>query len=417
MHETPGSEGALDGSLGVFGDGALSPELDATLRAALEHDAASKSANTRRAYAADWSDVLDYCARHGFTALPMPVPIARLYFSWLANVRHTEAHNLSEFPIKETGEPDLPRGMRVHDDGKAYWDPLKLSTIDRRRAAIAFEHERAGYVPPTASPAFKNHFKGIENSLRHRRPTPKRAIQDDDLRELVAAIPMDGTLKETRDRALLLLIFLGGFRRSEVAAFDTSDLQFDPTLGVVCTIQFSKTNKKGDPERVAIMRNADPAICAVRWTEKWLRQAGIRSGKAFRHVLTGNRIGDALSGDGIYDAVRGRVLHALCLWLERHANEDSDLQAVRTKTGRWVASRFTDAVLDKLLKKYELPAFFDPRLVGAHSLRSGLVTTARRKRRPDYAIKRQTRHKNDTMLDRYTHSMTIWDDNVSRDLL
>jgi integrase len=201
---------------------------------------------------------------------------------------------------------------------------------------------------------------------RARKPTPKRAIRDSELRELVAAIPMDGTLRDTRDRALLLT-FLGGFRRSEVAAFDVADLAFDPTLGVVCTIQFSKTNQQGDPERVAIARNADPAICAVRWTEKWLQQAGIRERKAFRHILTGNRIGDELSGDGIYDAVRGRALGALCLWLERNKKDDEDVHPLRTKSGRWVVARFTDAVLDHLLQKFELPALFDPRLVGAHS--------------------------------------------------
>jgi hypothetical protein len=48
------------------------------------------------------------------------VPIAKLHFSWLADVRHTNRTTCANFRSSKTASRILPRGMRVHDDGKAY---------------------------------------------------------------------------------------------------------------------------------------------------------------------------------------------------------------------------------------------------------------------------------------------------------
>lgn len=371
----------------------LSAELRLTIERALEHEANSKAPSTRRAYAADWADFSAWCARLGFEPLPAGENVVRLYLSWLADVRHTE-------PLPDGS---LPK-------------PLKLSTIERRLSAIAMAHRLKGLISPTDAPIVKEHWKGIRRAHhRARSSAPKRAIQAGELRELVGSIRGDALI-DVRDRALLLLTFLGAFRRSEVAALTRANLDFDP-LGVVCRLEESKTNQLGDEiERVAISRSADPAICAVRALERWLAAAGISEGAVFRSVNR-ERLGARLSSDGVYDAVRRRVLDVLCAWLERNAPGDAAVKALRTKDGRFVRARFSDAVLDDLLKRFALPPLYDPRTVGAHSLRSGFVTTARRLRKPDHAIRRQTRHKTTAMLDRYTHSMELWDDNASRGLL
>jgi site-specific recombinase XerC len=55
------------------------------------------------------------------------------------------------------------------------------------------------------------------------RPDAKRALSTDELRRMVTGIP--STPHGFRDRAMLLIGFCGGFRRSELAAIEITHVE------------------------------------------------------------------------------------------------------------------------------------------------------------------------------------------------
>lgn len=362
----------------------LSRELEETIRRALELEANAKAPNTRRAYVADWRDFQSYCTANGFPSLPAPPRVVQLYLTYLADY---------------------------------CTPPPKIATIKRRLAAIAKAHQLRDLPSPTRTNMVKHTMEGIVRAYHKTRGrVPKRSIQDDELRELLRFIPGD-RLIELRDRALTLFTFLGAFRRSEVSKLQYHNLTFDKQGVVIRLSEATKTNQfQEEIETIAIKSNPDPALCPVVNLQKWLAAANITEGAIFRNLKNG-QIGESLSAGAIYDVVRARVLDRLCAWLNDNAPDDEIIKNLKRKDGTFIRSRFTGPMLDTLLSAYQLPPLFDPRSVGAHSLRSGFVTTARRKHRPDHGIQRQGRWKDPRMLDVYTHSQDVWINNPTDGLI
>jgi site-specific recombinase XerD len=112
------------------------------------------------------------------------------------------------------------------------------------------------------------------------RADAKRALSTDELRAMVARIL--ATPHGLRDRALLLIGFAGGFRRSELAAI-TLDHVEDTTDGLKILIPRSKTDQEGEGCTIAIRYGSDPRSCPVRAYRAWIAAAGITEGPVFRH--------------------------------------------------------------------------------------------------------------------------------------
>ena len=92
---------------------------------------------------------------------------------------------------------------------------LKVTTLQRHLAAIRECHAAAGHALDTASPAFRNAWRGLKR--RHGQPAAKkRPLMTVDLRKAVVMLP--DTLTGLRDRALLLVGFAAALRRSELAS-------------------------------------------------------------------------------------------------------------------------------------------------------------------------------------------------------
>jgi integrase len=92
-----------------------------------------------------------------------------------------------------------------------------------------------------------------------------------------------------RDRALLLVGFVGALRRSELVALDL-DAVADHPNGVVVTLPRSKTNQTGEKaELVVLPRGGDPRRCTVTAVRNWTEAAGIGGGPLLRPVSKGNR--------------------------------------------------------------------------------------------------------------------------------
>ena len=215
---------------------------------------AEKSANTRRAYAADWADFQVWCERVSCPVLPAaPIDVAR-YLAHLA------------------------------DGG------LKTSTIQRRTAAIRAIHKAAGLEPPTNAEGVKAVMRGIRRRLgkRQARAAPATAEL---LGQAIERIP--ATLAGLRDRALLLIGFAAALRRSELVALHVSDVTLHKK-GLVLHIRASKTDQEGEGADIPVPRGGKLQPVAALST--WLAAAEITEGPLFRAVDRHGRVSrDALS--------------------------------------------------------------------------------------------------------------------------
>ncbi|MCA0143961.1 site-specific integrase [Blastococcus sp. LR1] len=178
-------------------------------------------------------------------------------------------------------------------------------------------------------------------------------------------------LAGVRDRALLLVGFVGALRRSELAALTAADVAAHDN-GLVLTLPRSKTNQTGQTaELVVLPRAGNPARCPVVALRRWLQLSGITEGLVFRPVSKGN-------------TVLHRGLHP---------------ETVNNLVQQAIARGGTD-----------------PTRFSAHSLRAGFVTYAHLRGASDRAIAHQTRHRSLATIGTYVRIQQPWVDNAATGL-
>lgn len=274
--------------------------------------AAARAVSTWAAYRSDWDNFARWCHGHGAASKPADESTVAAYIS------------------------DLAR----EGDGRV---PLSPSTISRRLAAIRAAHEMAGFTSPTLHPLVVKTRQGIGRRLREAPRHRKRAISTDDLR--AASMAMGGRLIDLRDRALLLVGYAGGLRRSELVALDVADVEQRPE-GLDVTIRRSKADQEGRGAAIGIVYGTDRYTCPVRALRAWLDAAGLADGAVFRRMGKGDRVLGRMSG------------HSVALVVKRHMGP----------LGRDVGE------------------------FSGHSLRRGMATTAARNGADDRKIMATTRH-------------------------
>jgi len=288
-------------------------ELDGLLR---DYLAESMAPNTIRAYRSDWAHFVTWCEGHGVSPLPAAPDTVAYYVTALS----------------ETHAP---------------------ATLTRRTSAIAHAHAAAGHESPTHSLLVRKALSGIRRR-QGTAPDAAAAVTVADLQAVTGAHLPAGA-KGTRDRALLLVGFAGGFRRSELVGIDVDHVEF-VSEGVVILLPRSKTDQEGQGRKVAIPFGAHEDTCPVRALRAWLAAAGIEDGPVFRPVNRHGQIGAArLSGRGVALVVK-RYIGAL---------------------GK------------------------DTAAYSGHSLRAGFCTAAARGGALSRDIMRQTGHKSEAMVQRY----------------
>jgi len=246
----------------------LAAELEELVDAAQEYAAHAQAVNTSRAYASDWRQFKAWCERYGLIALPAPVSLVTLYVTSLAK-----------------------RGLTV-------------STIRRRTAAIARAHRQAGHLPPTSDPAFVTVLEGIAR-VHGASPNKKTALLRDPLLEMIDRIDT-GTTAGLRDRALLLVGFALGLRRSELVAIRIEDLSPSPD-GLTIRLQRSKTDQQGRGTDLLLVYAETPLPCAVRALRAWLDATGITEGSVFRRVTRTGAVSSPLSAPSVALIIKRRV--------------------------------------------------------------------------------------------------------------
>jgi integrase len=283
--------------------------------AGADFDAASRAANTQRGYQSDLRQFEAWCVEHGHESKPATPETVRDYLAAMAVAGR------------------------------------KASTITRHLSAIAFGHGLAGLPSPTADEKVKLRMIGIRNTIGTA-PRQARALSVADVKAMIAACPP--TIHGKRDKALLLVGFLGAFRRSELVALDCSNVTAEPD-GLRIVIAKSKTDQVGAGRPVGLRRGKNPETDVVAAVAEWQAAAGITEGALFRGIDRAGRIADRLSDRGVARIV---VLAA---------------------------------------KR----AGINPEGLSGHSLRAGLATSAAEAGASEMAIMAQTGHTNLQMVRRY----------------
>ena len=277
----------------------------------------SKSFNTLRAYKADYKDFARFCINHGFRAMPTEPKILTLYLTHLSQTS-------------------------------------KFSTLKRRLASISVIHKLSGHYIDTKHPMITENLMGIKRAKGSYQKA-KKPILINDLKLIIDAIDKDKNEKRRiKNRALILVGFSGGFRRSELVTIMFEDIDF-VMEGVKIFIKRSKTDQSGEGMTKGIPYFSNSNYCPVISLKKWFEKSQIKSGKVF---------------------------------------DISDKSVALT------------------IKKYTAIAGLDSNKYSGHSLRSGFATSAAELGAEERSIMAMTGHKTTQMVRRYIQEANLFKNNA-----
>jgi len=245
---------------------------------------AASSANTRRAYASDWKHFIAWCRRQNLSPLPPNPEVVGLYITACAS-----------------GAAE--RGAK----------PNSVSTIERRLAAIGWNCTQRGMTLDRKDRAIATVMAGIRNT-HATPPRQKEALLPEDLIAMLETLDR-GTLRGLRDRAMLLIGFAGGLRRSEITGLDLGRDQTEDGRGWIEILDkgllITLRGKTGWRE-VEVGRGSSDATCPVVALETWIKFAKLAKGPLFRRVTgKGKDVGpDRLNDQEIARLVKRAALAA-----------------------------------------------------------------------------------------------------------
>lgn len=248
-------------------------------------------------------------------------------------------------------------------------DGLNPSTLNRRLAAIRLVHLGAGHASPHNALKVVEVMRGIRRDWAQP-PAKKAAAIDEDVKKMVDAVEPE-TRMGLRDRALLLFGFAGAFRRSELVALNTWNLE-EREEGLKVTIEKSKTDQEAQGQVIAIVRQPDSPYCPVQALKDWLTVAEIERGALFRRMFRGDKVGE---------------------------------------------SRLSAQSVSLVVKEYASRAGLEWERYAGHSLRSGFLTSAARNRASIFKMADQSRHRSLDVLREYVRNEELFDENAGEDLL
>jgi site-specific recombinase XerD len=241
------------------------------------------------------------------------------------------------------------------------------ATISRRLVSIAKAHKILAFENPVNTEIVRMASRGSRrmNGIAQKEA---KALSLDDLHLIISGFGYK--LKEQRDKALLLIGFAGGFRRSEIVGLDFEDLEFC-SEGLVISLRSSKTDQVKRGRKVAIPYGKSE-LCPVRAIRAWLSAADIQRGPIF-------------------------------LTINRHS--------------KLLPKRLSGEAVSITLKAAVRDAGLDDARISGHSLRAGFATAAARAGASAYSIRKQTGHASDAMLSRYIRDAELFKNNAAASIL
>ena len=311
--------------------------LDRLVETARDYARQAASENTLKAYAKDWAHFARWCRMRGADPLPSSPQLIGLYIADLA----------------------APGGKAPSQSASR---PLSVSSIERRLSGLTWGYAQRGERLDRKDRHIASVLAGIRR--KHARPpVQKEAILPEDLRDMLATLPHD--LRGLRDRAILLVGFAGGLRRSEIVSLDHGKDDTPDSGGWVQVLEdgalITLRGKTGWRE-VEIGRGSTDQTCPVHALSHWLHYAKIDFGPIFVAV---SRNGRRATPDRLSDKHVARLI--------KHCVEDAGLRPELSKAER-------------------------NRLYSGHSLRAGLASSAEVDER---FVQKQLGHASAEMTRRY----------------
>ena len=278
----------------------------------------SKSNNTLRAYKADYNDFTLFCSKNNFQSMPTKPQIMALYLTHLSK-------------------------------------SLKYSTLKRRLASISILHKMKGHYIDTKHPVIIENLMGIKRTIGSHQKG-KKPLLINDLKSLINAIHQSNEkdLRKTRDKALVLVGFAGGFRRSELVDIENADIEF-VIEGVKIFVKRSKTDQSGEGMIKAIPYFDNENFCPVKALKNWIEECSLKNGKIFN---------------------------------------------------------ISDKSVALIIKKYANYAGLDGHKYAGHSLRSGFATSTAESGAEERNIMAMTGHKSTEMVRRYIKEANLFKNNA-----
>ena len=231
--------------------------LDRLVDTARDYARTAASDNTLKAYAKDWAHFARWCRMKGAELMPPAPEMIGLYLADLAS-------------------------------GSTPFPALSVSTIDRRLSGLAWNYAQRGFNLDRKNRHIASVLAGIKRK-QARPPVQKEAILRDDILAMVATLPYD--LRGLRDRAILLMGYAGGLRRSEIVSLDVHK-DDTPDAGGWIEVMNGKDgggvlltlNAKTGWREVEIGRGSSEQTCPVHALEQWLHFARIDFGPVFVRI-------------------------------------------------------------------------------------------------------------------------------------
>ena len=278
----------------------------------------SKSKNTLRAYQSDYNDFSLFCSKNGFQAMPTQPKILALYMTHLSSYS-------------------------------------KYSTLKRRLASISILHKTKGHYIDTKHPIIMENLMGIKRTNGSNQKG-KKPLSINDLKVLIKAIHQSSEKdnRKIRDKALVLIGFSGGFRRSELVDIEYEDIEF-VSEGVKIYVKRSKTDQSGEGMTKAIPYFDNENFCPVKALKEWIETVDLKN-------------------DKIFD--------------------------------------ISDKSVALIIKKYANYAGLDSHKYAGHSLRSGFATSTAESGAEERNIMAMTGHKSTEMVRRYIKEANLFKNNA-----
>ena len=221
---------------------------------------AASSANTRKAYAADWKHFSAWCRRSNLAPLPPHPQTVGLYITAYAS---------------GSAAGTASRGTKANS----------VSTIERRLSSLSWNYAQRGLSLDRKDRHIATVMAGIRNS-HARPPVQKQAVLAEDIIAMIETLDR-GSLRGLRDRAMLLIGFAGGLRRSEIVGLDLKADQTEDGRGWIEILDkgmlVTLRGKTGWRE-VEVGRGSSDATCPVIAVETWVKFAKLAHGPLFRRV-------------------------------------------------------------------------------------------------------------------------------------
>jgi integrase len=350
MPSSPAATGLSEGRIAEIR--ALAERADQLVEASL-------SANTRLAYGKAWRAWSEWCLLYGLDPA--------------GGAAHGGA-----FGTAAGGDLAAADGHWLVLHLTALAETRSLSTILLRRAAVVSIRKRLKRPLDLDDAGFEAFLRGLRRT-KGARPVRKAALLEPNLRaaslvltpdphpDLAGDALVDGGgegRRAVRDMALLLIGFAGGFRRSELAAFDLRDVSFSAE-GLVLFVGRSKADQERHGAEVGIEAVPDAPLCAVTALRRWLVARGNAPGALFSRL---DRGGNLVAGAGghLLPVDPGTIARLVKRVIARTGVGPEEFSAHSLRAGMMTAADLLGIPLDKAMEHGRWKSYASARIYRRH---------------------------------------------------